>query len=104
MSTMPTTDGYGYIHVQFPVMEQGGQDLAQVHESLVSTLENLQNQLATHLSEWDSDARDAYQACQRQWEADANDMAGSLQAFGQFVLQANDHYINTEAKNTGIWT
>ncbi len=97
-------DEYGYIHVQFPVLEQGGQDLASVHSTLVSTLEQLQRDLSEHLAVWSSDARDAYNACQRAWEADANDMATKLDEFGKFVLAANDHYINTEAKNTGIWT
>jgi WXG100 family type VII secretion target len=98
------TDAYGYIHVQFPVLEQGAQDLAGVHATLTSTLEQLQSDLGQHLSVWSSDARDAYNTCQQAWEADANSMASSLAEFGKFVLSANDHYINTEAKNTGIWT
>jgi WXG100 family type VII secretion target len=97
-------DAFGYIHVQFPVLEQGAQDLAGVHATLISTLENLQRELEAHLKVWSSDARDHYTVCQKAWEADANQMATSLQEFGKFVGNANDHYMNTEAKNTGIWT
>jgi WXG100 family type VII secretion target len=98
------TDPYGYLSVAFPVLEQGAQDLVGVHNTLRSTLEHLQNQLTQTLGAWDSAAQKAYYDCQAKWEADANDMAESLRNFGDFVMKARDHYINTEAKNTGIWT
>jgi WXG100 family type VII secretion target len=98
------TDPYGYLSVSFPVMEQGAQDLVRVHATLTSTLEQLQRQLAQTLQDWSSDAQAAYAHCKSQWENDANDMASSLAAFGAFVDNARDHYLNTEAKNTGIWS
>jgi WXG100 family type VII secretion target len=99
-----SADSYGYFSVTFPILEQGAQDLAGVHATLKSTLERLQDQLTATLHLWDSNAQAAYYTCQAQWESDANDMAGSLRGFGDFVDKARDHYINTEAKNTGIWT
>jgi WXG100 family type VII secretion target len=98
------TDPYGYVSVIFPVLEQGAQDLVGVHNTLRHTLEHLQDQLTTKLAQWEDTARDAYFTCQAAWEADADNMAQSLKAFGDYVDQARDHYINTEAKNTGIWT
>jgi WXG100 family type VII secretion target len=98
------TDSYGYLSVTFPVLEQGAQDLAGVHATLRGTLEHLQDQLTSSLAAWESEAQQAYHDCQAKWEADANDMAQSLRDFGDFVQSARDHYLNTEAKNTGIWT
>jgi WXG100 family type VII secretion target len=96
-------DPYGYLHVSFPVMEQGGQDLAGVHATLVSTLEQLTTDLNTTLSAWTSDAQHAFDAAQKAWHHDADEMATTLSQFGTYIQQAGERYVNTEAKNTGIW-
>jgi WXG100 family type VII secretion target len=100
---MVASGGSGFIHVQFPVLEQGADDLMAGHSALTQELQSLEVDLKKMLI-WNSNAHDNFEAAKREWQRLANDMATSLQGFGQFIMSTKDHYLQTEANNGSIWS
>jgi hypothetical protein len=95
------TDTDGFIHVQFPKVEQGATDMMAACNALVSELESLEADLRKTV--WNSGARQHFEDAKRVRQAKANDMAMSLQAFSGFLTDTHHTYRRTEVRNSSIW-
>jgi 6 kDa early secretory antigenic target len=93
-----------YTAVQFGAMSTGEADFASVYQQLQSTLTTLESQLQSSLTEWTGSAQQAYYAAKAKWDAAAADMATVVSSLSQVVGTANSNYINTESKNTQMWS
>jgi WXG100 family type VII secretion target len=100
---MAATDGSGFIQVQFDALSTGASDLGVAHQALVTTLEDLDRQLSTTLSDWNSDARLAYQQVRDANRQQTNHLASVLMAMTTHVSNSHENYTSTELRNTSIW-
>jgi WXG100 family type VII secretion target len=93
-----------YTKVVFAAMESGQQDLVNSFNTLKSTVDTLDAQLKTHLSQWDGTARTAYLAAKHVWDTAITDMATVLQSLGQVVGTANENYATAERVNASMFS
>jgi uncharacterized protein YukE len=92
----------GYIHVQFPVLEESEADLTAVRNALIDEWETMESDVMRILN-WNSVAHEQFQNAKAIVAAEANKMNVSLLAGSQVVAQARDIYQTVEARNTSVW-
>jgi WXG100 family type VII secretion target len=89
--------------VTFGAMSQAEADFASVYQALQNTLNTLESELNSSLSEWTGAAQQAYFAAKQQWDAAAADMATVVNSLGRVIGVANENYMSTESANTKMW-
>jgi len=95
--------GSDYTRAQFASLSAGEQDYMRVFTQVRSTIDTLNSQLRSSLSEWNGSAQAAYHTAQAQWNAamaNMQEVLGNLQAV---AAQASEAYPATEAANTQLW-
>jgi 6 kDa early secretory antigenic target len=98
---MPGSD---YTKAMFGSLSQGESDYARTYSQLVSTIDTLNSQLRSSLSEWAGQAQAAYHEAQAQWNAAMADMQGVLRNLQAVAGQAATNYPATEAANARLWS
>jgi len=96
--------GSDEVQVSFPALRAGSEAFLTHHAKLVSTLEQLEQDLAPMLSHWSGDARDAYHRFQADWRSTADDMTGFLHQIQQTVEGSGQRYGRTEDGNVQRWS
>lgn len=94
----------GEINVKFGSLSGGAEGIAASYKSLVSTLEDMEHQLAPMVSTWTGDAQQAYFQQKQKWDQAAASMATILSQMGQAVSNAHDGYKAGENSNISLWS
>jgi len=94
----------GEIKVNFGSLSGGAAGIAASYRTLVSTLEDLEHQLAPMVSTWTGDAQQAYHQQKQKWDQAAAAMSTILNQMGQAVDQAHSNYQSAEKSNQGLWS
>ena len=89
--------------VTFGAMSQAEADFVSTYQALQNTLNTLESELNSSLSEWTGSAQQAYFAAKREWDAAAADMATVVNSLGRVIGVANENYINAESVNRNMW-
>lgn len=97
-------DSGEFTRVDFGGMSQGQADFMATHSALQNTLDDLERDLETKLSQWDGAARQEYQRAKQQWRAAAADMANVLQNLGGVIGTGNENFTGAERTGQSIWS
>jgi 6 kDa early secretory antigenic target len=93
-----------YTLAQFGTMDQAQADFQGTYSSLRSTMDDLDSQLRTNLSQWEGSAQEAYYAAKTKWDNAMADMQGVLNQLAGVIGTASDNYQQAEKANTALWT
>ncbi len=92
------------IKVAFESLQAGQAGIHRTYSSLVSTLEDLENQLKPMISTWSGGAQEAYLTCKQEWDTAAANLSQVLNGIGQAVGQAHDNYQAAEQAARNNWS
>jgi WXG100 family type VII secretion target len=92
------------IKVAFESLQSGQAGIQRTYSSLVSTLEDLENQLKSMISTWTGAAQEAYLTCKQEWDTAAANLSQVLNGIGQAVGQAHDNYQAAEQAARNNWS
>lgn len=93
-----------YTRADFGALSTGESDYQRVYTELVSTIETLNGQLRSSLSEWVGAAQAAYHTAQAEWNAAMANMDAVLKNLQGVASQAATNYPMTEAANASLWS
>jgi WXG100 family type VII secretion target len=92
-----------YTKAVFGTLEAGASEFASTYSQVVSTVDTLDSELRSSLSQWSGSAQAAYYECKAKWDAAIGDMATVIQALGNVVTVANENFQSAESTNTAMW-
>ncbi len=78
-------------------------EMAAISQQINAMLQELEANAQSHLANWTSNARDAYNTAKIKWDAAAGDMAVQAQSAQSALSQINDAYANAEFQGLGLW-
>lgn len=78
-------------------------EMAAITSQLLSTLEQLDNETAVHLSQWTSEARDVYSQVKAQWDSAAAHMAQLANSATSTLGHINEAYTSGEQQGMRMW-
>ncbi|MEL4151956.1 WXG100 family type VII secretion target [Corynebacterium bovis] len=90
------------IRYDFAQIAQAATDIQATNGRVGTMMDQLKQDLAPMVAEWQGDSADAYQAAQRRWDAAAEELNAVLSTIARAVGDANDRMarINTSAANS----
>lgn len=91
------------IKVNFAEIAQAAQTISSESKLVDQMLDDLRTKVVATLGTWESEAAEAYQQKQREWDAASDDLNKVLAAIGTAVQQAGDAYQDAENKNRNRW-
>ena len=94
----------GNLSINYAALSNAEQELGGAFTAAKSAIDDLQAKLNQHLSDWDGDARTAYDGVRRDWQKAFEHMALVLQRATHHLGGTRDQMQNTERNNTRIWT
>lgn len=92
-----------YTMANFGALSTGQQDFLLVYNSLRSTLDDLDGQLKSSLSQWEGSAQAEYHVAKAQWDAAAQHMAMVMNKLGGVIGTAHENYTAVERANAQMW-
>jgi len=92
------------IKVTFESLQAGQAGIQKTYSALVSTLEDLENQLKPMISTWTGAAQEAYLSCKAEWDGAAANLSQVLNSIGQAVGQAHENYQAAEQAARSNWS
>jgi 6 kDa early secretory antigenic target len=92
-----------YTQAVFGTLQQSQADFAGTYSQLQDTIETLDSQLRSNLSEWDGSAQQAYYAAKTVWDGAMANMANVLNHIAIVIGAADANYQAAEAANTRLW-
>jgi early secretory antigenic target protein ESAT-6 len=95
--------GSDYTRAVFGSLQSGESDFASIYSNLTSTIETMDSQLRSNLSQWDGEAQQAYYVAKAKWDAAMANMGSVLNNLRGVVGEANVNYTSTEAANAALW-
>lgn len=93
----------GEISVKFESLAAGEQGIRNNYSKLVSTLDQLESDLAPMIASWDGAAQESYLQCKKQWDEAAQALSLVLDNIGKAVGQANQNYQAAENAAKSNW-
>lgn len=92
-----------YMNIRFETLQQAQDDLAAAFAAIQSTIDNLETELQSNLSQWTGSAQEAYLPVKQQWDAAIAHMAAVLQKAQVHMGNAAETYQTVENQNVSIW-
>lgn len=89
--------------VNFGGMQNGQANFVAALKQFQAALQTLDNNVRTHLAEWDGDAKAAYEVKKAEWARAAQKMATVVQGMGGAIGDSHDIHRTAENQNTGLW-
>ncbi|WP_329519403.1 WXG100 family type VII secretion target [Spirillospora sp. NBC_01491] len=90
--------------VRFGGMKDAQANFLKAAQQYRAIVEALDAQVRKHLSEWDGDARLAYQRKSDEWRKAADHMQATANKLGQAIGDSHDIHAGAERANTGLWS
>jgi WXG100 family type VII secretion target len=91
------------ILADFAYLEDAEDAFSQILGALRQTLNELDRNLMSTLSEWEGEARDAHQQAHREWRATASHMADRLARLKKVISISHQNFRSSRAANQTIW-
>lgn len=92
-----------YMNIRFETLQQAQDDLAAAYAAIQATVDNLETELQSNLSQWTGSAQQSYAAVKLQWDNALAHMAAVLQKANVHMMNAAEAYQTVENQNTSIW-
>jgi WXG100 family type VII secretion target len=91
------------MNIRFETLQQAESDLATALAAIRATIDTLESDLQSNLSQWTGSARDQYAVVKLQWDNALAHMADVLGSAQKHMANAADTYQTVENKNASIW-
>ncbi len=92
-----------YMNIRFETLQQAQDDLAAAFAAIQATIENLESDLQSNLSQWTGTAQTQYAGVKLQWDNAVAHMASVLQQAHVHLVNAAEAYQTVENQNASIW-
>ncbi|MFC0041461.1 WXG100 family type VII secretion target [Actinomadura rayongensis] len=90
--------------VNFGGMKDAQAQFLKAAQQYRSIVEQLDAQVRNHLSEWDGEARAAYQRKADEWRRAADRMQAAANKLSLVIGDSHDIHLGAEKANTAMWT
>lgn len=91
------------IKVSFAAVQEAGASIKGTANKMDSELDTLRSQLAPLVEAYQGEARDRWEAVQKDWEQAQAELNQVLAQIGAATTQAADDYQSTEKGVAGLW-
>ena len=92
-----------YMNIRFETLQQAQDDLAASFAAIQATIDNLESDLQSNLSQWSGSAQTSYAGVKLQWDNAVAHMASVLQQAQVHMGNAAETYQAVENQNVSIW-
>jgi early secretory antigenic target protein ESAT-6 len=94
--------GDGVYQTSWAMQTEAASSVSTAIGTMDAQLSDLNTQVNNLIGTWDSDAREAYLARQRQWNGAGDSIKTALQQFVSGLNSSADTASSTEARNVGV--
>jgi len=98
------SDGGETTRVVFGGMQSGQQNFVAAHKAVQSTLDDLEADLQTRLSQWEGAAQQEYLRAKAEWRAAADHMAMVIANLGNVIGSGHENYSGAERSGVQTWS
>ncbi|GHB80679.1 MULTISPECIES: WXG100 family type VII secretion target [Streptomyces] len=93
----------GIIDVQYPKVQQAIEELMEQTQVIITTLNNLEDELKPLVSTWEGADQEQYRVVQAEWDNATKNMAKLLGDNGELIRTIHDNHSRDERKSADNW-
>ena len=93
----------GIIDVQYPVVRNAIEELMNQTQQIITTLNNLEDELRPLVTSWEGDDQQMYRNVQAEWDQATKTMPLLLGDSGALVQSIHDNHSRDERKSADNW-
>ncbi|MFI6934849.1 WXG100 family type VII secretion target [Streptomyces sp. NPDC050287] len=93
----------GIIDVQYPVVQNAIEELKNQTQQIITTLNNLEDELKPLVSTWEGSDQEMYIQVQAEWDQATKNMANLLGDSGELIQSIHDNHSRDERKSADNW-
>lgn len=93
----------GIIDVQYPVVRNAIEELTGQTRQIITTLNNLEDELKPLVSSWEGADQETYRQVQAEWDQASRNMAQLLGGNSELVQSIHDNHSRDERKSADNW-
>ncbi|MFG2193213.1 WXG100 family type VII secretion target [Streptomyces sp. NPDC048639] len=93
----------GVIDVQYPVVQRAIEELKDQTQQIITTLNNLEDELKPLISSWEGSDQQMYIQVQAEWDQATKNMALLLGDSGELIQSIHDNHSRDERKSADNW-
>jgi WXG100 family type VII secretion target len=93
----------GIIDVQYPVVQNAIEELKNQTQQIITTLNNLEDELKPLVSTWEGSDQQMYIQVQAEWDQATKNMANLLGDSGELIQSIHDNHSRDERKSADNW-
>ncbi|MFI5674186.1 WXG100 family type VII secretion target [Streptomyces cellulosae] len=93
----------GIIDVQYPVVQNAIEELKNQTQQIITTLNNLEDELKPLVSTWEGSDQQMYIQVQAEWDQATKNMAMLLGDSGELIQSIHDNHSRDERKSADNW-
>ncbi|MGA5508094.1 WXG100 family type VII secretion target [Streptomyces umbrinus] len=93
----------GIIDVQYPRVQQAIEELMEQTQVIITTLNNLEDELKPLVSTWEGADQEQYRVVQAEWDNATKNMAKLLGDNGELIRTIHDNHSRDERKSADNW-
>lgn len=92
-----------FMNIKFETLQQCQEDLGIYYAGIKNTIDELETQLNSNLSQWSGSAQQNYLQVKLRWDKAIEHMQTILNKAGAHMASAQEIYQATESHNASIW-
>ncbi|NSL43708.1 MULTISPECIES: WXG100 family type VII secretion target [Streptomyces] len=93
----------GIIDVQYPKVQQAIEELMEQTQGIITTLNNLEDELKPLVSTWEGADQEQYRVVQAEWDNATKNMARLLGDNGELIRTIHDNHSRDERRSADNW-
>ncbi|MER7550331.1 MULTISPECIES: WXG100 family type VII secretion target [Streptomyces] len=93
----------GIIDVQYSTVRNAIEELTQQTKQIITTLNNLEDELKPLIASWEGDDQAMYRGVQAEWDQATKNMALLLGDSGELVQSIHDNHSRDERRSADNW-
>ncbi|MER6181920.1 WXG100 family type VII secretion target [Streptomyces sp. NPDC021056] len=93
----------GIIDVQYPVVRNAIEELMNQTQQIITTLNNLEDELKPLVNSWEGSDQETYRQVQAEWDQATKNMAKLLGDNGELIQMIHDNHSRDERKSADNW-
>ncbi|MER7739571.1 WXG100 family type VII secretion target [Streptomyces sp. NPDC096538] len=93
----------GIIDVQYSVVRKAVEELTDQTQQIITTLNNLEDQLKPLVASWEGADQEMYRQVQMQWDQATKNMAVLLNDNGTLIQSIHDNHSRDERRSADNW-
>ncbi|AWW35833.1 MULTISPECIES: WXG100 family type VII secretion target [Streptomyces] len=93
----------GIIDLQYPKVQQTVEELMEQTRQIITTLNNLEDELKPLVSSWEGTDQEMYLQVQAEWDQATKNMAALLGDNGELIRTIHDNHSRDERRSADNW-